>query len=328
MDAGQRDELVLVAQRGQVFLERRNLLVVEVLLPVEGRRAVVRQQLAGAGTLHRLGELTGKTDVGHAGLAPHQVSVGRVGDAAADGLLQAVLDAVETFLRALAGQEGLVIRIVVAGDQIGGLSVGAGQHNGGHTHHVGGEARGNQLFAGFLRGHEHLATHMAAFLHGSQLVFEVHASGTGRDHVLHQLESVEHTTKPGFGIRHDRQEVVDELGTARFDATAPLDFVGALEGVVDAADHRRHRVVGVQRLVGVHGFRGVAVSGDLPARQIHGFQASLGLLHGLTCGDGAKGIDVTLLGAAVDLVPQLLGTAFGQRVFDLHAAAQTHDVSG
>ncbi|MCY1538450.1 hypothetical protein D9M68_739890 [compost metagenome] len=169
---------------------------------------------------------------------------------------------------------------------------------------------------------------MAALLDGGQLVFEVHAGSAGRDHVLHQFEGVEHAAEAGFSVGHDRQEVVDEFLVARVDAAAPLDFVGALEGVVDAADHRRHRVVGVQRLVRVHGLGGVAVGGDLPARQIHGFQASLGLLHGLTCGDGAKGIDVTLLGAAVDLVPQLLGTAFGQRVFDLHAAAQTHDVSG
>jgi hypothetical protein len=74
----------------------------------------------------------------------------------------------------------------------------------------------------------------------------------------------------------------------------PLDLVGALEGVVDAADHRRHRVVGVQRLVRVHGFAGVAVGGHLPAGQVHRFQAGLGLLHGLAGGDGAEGVDEAL----------------------------------
>ena len=41
MDTGQGDELVFVAQRRQVFLERSDLLVVQVFLPVERWRAVV-----------------------------------------------------------------------------------------------------------------------------------------------------------------------------------------------------------------------------------------------------------------------------------------------
>jgi hypothetical protein len=100
------------------------------------------------------------------------------------------------------------------------------------------------------------------------------------------------------------------------DATRPLDFVSALEGVVDAANHGRHGVVGVQRLVRVHGFGGVAVGGNLPAGQINGFQAGLGLLHGLTGGDRAEGIHVALLGATVDLGPQRLSAALGQGVFE------------
>src|SRR5690606_36733082 len=121
----------------------------------------------------------------------------------------------------------------------------------------------------------------------------------------------QHATETGFGVSDDRQEVVDEFGVARVDATRPLDFVGALEGVVDAANHGRHRVVGVQRLVRVHGFGSVAVGGDLPAGQIHGFQTSLGLLHGLAGGDRAEGVHIALLGAAVDLFPQLFSAALG-----------------
>ncbi|KAF5301677.1 hypothetical protein FQA39_LY19089 [Lamprigera yunnana] len=111
MDASQGDELELVAQRRQLFLEGCDLLVVEVFLPVERRRAVVRQQLARAGRQHGLGEFAGKADVGHAGFAPHQVGIRRIGHAAADGLFQAVFDALETFLRALAGQERLVVGV-------------------------------------------------------------------------------------------------------------------------------------------------------------------------------------------------------------------------
>ena len=79
-----------------------------------------------AGSVHGLGKFTGKADVWHAGFAPHQVGVGSVGNTAADGLFQAVLDAVETFLRALTGQEWLVVGVVVAGDQVGSFCVGAG----------------------------------------------------------------------------------------------------------------------------------------------------------------------------------------------------------
>jgi hypothetical protein len=62
---------------------------------------------------------------------------------------------------------------------------------------------------GFLRRHQHLATHVAAFLDRSELVFPVHAGSTGADHRLHQFESVQHATKAGFGIGDDRREVVD-----------------------------------------------------------------------------------------------------------------------
>jgi hypothetical protein len=168
---------------------------------------------------------------------------------------------------------------------------------------------------GFAGRDEHLAAHVAALLGGSQLVFEVHTGGTGGDHVLHQFEGVQHAAETGFSVGDDRQEVVDEAFVARVDATRPLDFVSALEGVVDAANHGRHGVVGVQRLVRVHGFGGVAVGGNLPAGQIDGLQASLGLLHGLTGGDGAEGVHVALLGAAVDLFPQDFGAALGQGVF-------------
>src|SRR5256885_590093 len=82
------------------------------------------------------------------------------------------------------------------------------------------------------------------------------------------------------------------------------------------------------RLVGVHGFAGVAVGSHLPARQVHRFQASLGLLHGLACGDGAKGIHVALLGTAVDPVPEQFRATLGQRVLGLQAAAQAHHVGG
>jgi hypothetical protein len=71
-----------------------------------------------------------------------------------------------------------------------------------------------------------------------------------------------------------------------------LDFVGALEGVVDALDHHRHRVDRIQRLVGIHRHIAVVVGGDLPAGQVDRLDAGLGLLHGLTAGQRAQAVDV------------------------------------
>src|ERR1700719_3054409 len=47
VEAGERDELEAVAHGGQLALESGDLRIIELALPVEGRRAVVRQQLAG-----------------------------------------------------------------------------------------------------------------------------------------------------------------------------------------------------------------------------------------------------------------------------------------
>ncbi|MNN02571.1 hypothetical protein D3C81_1152350 [compost metagenome] len=280
--------------------------------------------------MHGLGEFAGEAQVRRAGFAPHQIGMRCVGDATADGLLQAVLDAVEALRRALAGDERCIVRVEVAGQQVGRFGIGPRQHDRRHTQHVSRQTRRRQLLDGFLGRHQHLAAHVAALLHRRQLVLEMHRSGAGDDHVLHQLVGVEHAAETGLTVGDDGQEEVDRvLGLhLAVDDVLPLDFIGALEGVVDAADHGRHRVVGIQRLVRVHGFGGVAVGGNLPARQIHRFQPGLGLLHRLAGADRTKRIDVVLLRAAIDQLPQALGAALGQRVLRPHAAAQAHHVGG
>ncbi len=105
MEAGQGDELELVAHGRQVALEGGDLLVVEQLLPVERRRAVVGQQLARVAGVDRFGEQAGLLQVGRRGLAPDQVGVGGVGQPAGDGLVQAVAHDVEPFHRPLAGEK-------------------------------------------------------------------------------------------------------------------------------------------------------------------------------------------------------------------------------
>ncbi len=217
-------------------------------------------------------------------------------------------------------QNGWSIGVDVAGHQIGGLGVGARKQHGGHAHHVGRQARRHQLGHRVARRHQHLAAHVAALLHRGELVFEVHAGGTGLDHRLHQLEGIEHATEAGFGVGHDRREVVDVVL-----AFAPLDLVGAGEGGVDLLHHLGHRVHRVQRLVGVHLAVAVGVARHLPARQIDRLQAGLDLLHRLVAGQRAERVDERL---GVHQRPQLLGAALGQRVLDGQRAAQAHHVGG
>ena len=328
VDAGQGDELVLVAERRQFALEPGDGGVVQVLPPVERGRAVVGQQLVRMLPAHAFGEGPRDLQVRGAGLAPHQVGVGRVGEAARDRLLHAAAHPVEALGRAFAGQERLVVLVEVRGQQARGLGVGARQHHGRRAEDVGGQSRGDQLLHRLLGRHQHLAAHVAALLDRRQLVLEVRAGGAGGDHVLHQLEGVQHAAEAGFGVGHDRREVVDPVRVARARAARPLDLVGALEGVVDAPHHGRHRVVGVQGLVRVHGLGGVAVGGDLPAGQVDRLDAGLHLLHRLAAGQRAEAVDVALAGFAVEQAPEFLRAVGGGGVGGHPRAAQAHHVLG
>ena len=80
-----------------------------------------------------LGKLLGVFQVGNARLAPDHVGVGSIGQSAADGLFDAWLDMKEPFRGALAGQEGHVVGVDVAGQQVGGVGVGAGDQEGGYA---------------------------------------------------------------------------------------------------------------------------------------------------------------------------------------------------
>jgi hypothetical protein len=136
---------------------------------------------------------------------------------------------------------------------------------------------------------------VAALLDRGQLILEMDARRAGADHALHQLMRVQHPAETGFGVADDRQEIVHEILVPRPDAAGALNFVGALEGVVDALDHQRHRIDRIQRLVGIHRHIGVVVGGDLPAGQIDGLDAGLGLLHRLPAGQRAQAVDVGLV---------------------------------
>ena len=167
---------------------------------------------------------------------------------------------VEALARALAGGERLVALVDVAREQVGGEGVGAGDDDRRHAGDVGGEPSGVQGADVLLRGHQHLAAQVSALLLARELVLPVDAGGARLDERLGELVGVEGSAEAGLGIRHDRREPV-----LRDFALGVLDLVLADQRVVDAAHDRRHRVRGVEALVGV-GLPGeVAVGGDLPA---------------------------------------------------------------
>ena len=174
-----------------------------------------------------------KREVGLAGLAPDQVGVRRIGEAARHRLVEAVARLVEALDRALAGQERFVVIVDVGGDEVGRLGVGAREQDRRHAHAVGGQPRGDQLLDRLARRHEHLAAHVTALLHRRELVLEVHAGGARLDHRLHQLERVQHAAEARFGVGDDRREEVDVAL-----AFHVLDLVGARERVVDPLARR------------------------------------------------------------------------------------------
>ena len=232
-----------------------------------------------------------------------------------------LLGPVETLPRALAGDERPVALVDVGGDQRGGLGVGAGDHQGRDVAHVGGQPGRGQGADVLLGRDQHLAAQVTALLLRRQLVLPVGASDTGGDHRLLQLEDVERATEAGLAVGDDRGQPVLHRGVA-LDLG---DLVGALQRVVDPANHLRHRVGRVQALVGVGVAGQVGVTGDLPAGQVDGLQAGAHLLHGLVAGQRTERVDPLQV---VQLVPQHLRAATGQGVLLDHGALQVDDVLG
>ena len=320
MEAGEGDELELVAHGGEVFLEGVDLGLGEFGAPVEGGGTVVGEELAGELGVDGGGELFGFGYVGFGGLAPDDVGVGGVGEAAGDGAVDTTVDAAEAFDGALAGDEGRVDGVAVGGDELGAVGVGAGYEEGGDAEDVGGQACGDELLDGLAGGDEDLAAHVAALFCGGELVFEVDSCGTGFDHGLHELEGVEGSTEAGLGVGDDGEHPVDVV--ALFGV---MDLVGAEEGVVDGLDDGGDAVDGVEALVGVHLAAGIGVGRDLPAGEVDGLEAGLGHLDSLVAGEGAEGGDVAGL---VEVLPEALCSGTGERVFDVYRAAEGVDVFG
>src|SRR6266508_914658 len=173
VEAGERDELELVADFSKLPLEACNLVVVEVLAPVERRRAVVREQLARELLPDRLGELARLAHVRRRRLAPEQVGVRRVRETAGDRGLDAVVDAEEALGRPLTRAERAVRVVDVARDQVRAERVRPGDQHRRYVEHVRREPRRVERADELAGRDEHLAAEVAALLLRGELVLEV-----------------------------------------------------------------------------------------------------------------------------------------------------------
>ena len=133
---------------------------------MEGRRAIVGEQLSGEASVDRVGEFASFFEVGLGGFAPKQVGVRCVGQAAGNGCAQSTAIDVEPVSRALAGEESQVVLVVVAGDKASGVGVGARNEHGRYAHGVGSEARSDQLLNGLLGRHQNFAAEVPALFGG------------------------------------------------------------------------------------------------------------------------------------------------------------------
>ena len=268
------------------------------------------------------GEFPRLLQVRPGGLAPQEVRVRGIGAAAGDRALQSRLDREESFPCAAPGgvDEGPVALVDIRGQELGALRIGACDQHRRHIAHVRRQARRDQLVDRLLGGHENLAPHVTAFLGRRQLILEVNPGSARIDHLLHELEGVEHAAEARLRIGHDRLQPVD--GVVPF---GMVDFIRAAQGVVDAPHHRRHRIRRIQRLIRVHLAREVGIARHLPAGQVDGIQSRLHLLHGLITRQGAECVHEWPL---AQVAPQFLRGEPRDRVLHGNGAAQAHHVLG
>ncbi len=88
-----------------------------------------------------------------------------------------------------------------------------------------------------------------------------------------------------------------------------MDLVSPGESVVDATHDGRHRIRGVERLIGIHLSGQIGIPGNLPTGEVDCLKPGLDLLHGLIAGQCAERIDK---GVASQRLPEFFGTPAGE----------------
>src|SRR5580693_8568589 len=147
VEARQGHKLEFVAHRADFALEFGDGRLVDIGFPVERRRAVIRQHLAGIDLVHGLGEFLCLFEVRGRGFPPQQVGVFCECNAALDamGETAAGLEPVKAFGGAIARYELAVALVDIGGNQLGALGIGASQDKSRRATDVGGEPCCDQI---------------------------------------------------------------------------------------------------------------------------------------------------------------------------------------
>ncbi len=224
----------------------------------------------------------------------------------------------EAFRRALAGDEGTVALVDIAGQQLRAVGIGAADHQGRYTADISSQASGAQIANVGSSRDQYLAAHMAAFLFGCELILEMHPADAGFDITLHDLEGIERAAEAGLGIGDNWCEPID-IAALAIEPFHVLDLIGALQRLVDAPRQRRAAIGRIEALIGIGLAGTVGIGRDLPAGEINCFQPGAHHLHRLAAGHGAERRDMIL---GIDQFPQTIGRMLGQRMPDLDRASE------
>src|SRR5689334_21890088 len=126
MESGQSNELELVSHFCEFPLEARDGCVVELSLPMERRRAVVRQQFTRKTRVNGLGETACLLEIRFRGFTPDQIGVRCVSQAADDRRIKAASKFEKSLGSPPSANEGRIARIGITEQQTGAVGVGTG----------------------------------------------------------------------------------------------------------------------------------------------------------------------------------------------------------
>jgi hypothetical protein len=118
VEAGERDELEFVPHGAELALKAGDRRVVEMLLPIERRRAIVGKHLPREARVDTGGELSRLVKVRRRSFAPDEIGIRRVGEPPRDRHLDAALDSIEALGRALSRAKFPVAWIDVRGEKL------------------------------------------------------------------------------------------------------------------------------------------------------------------------------------------------------------------
>ena len=220
------------------------------------------------------GELAGQAEVGGAGLDPDQVGVRGVlpwpGRAPARCRCAPGRSPRRCARRC---RNGWSTRVDVAGQQVGGQGVGAGDDDAsGRRRRRRPAARRSGCGRAATVGTSTLPPRWPHFFSEASWSSQCTPAAPAAIIALHQLERVQRAAEAGLGVGDDRHQLVG----ARLAGSAWSIWSARSSALLIRRTTAGHRVGRVQALVGVGLAGQVGVGGDLPAGQVDGLQARRG----------------------------------------------------